>query len=197
MTSSRGIALEHGCYYHIYNRRINGTPLYYAPVNYTHFLKLYNKYISPIADTYAWNSMGNHSHLLVRIEEENEIIINTLPNPTRVNASKSINPPHIYFSHLFNSYKQVINKQQHRTALLFERPFHRLKVTSGKYFLNLVSYLHQNPFHHGNTMLTGITLGHRMVILYSISQQGLIGKPYRRGLVERRILLMFIGKLLN
>ncbi len=157
MPNSRDIPLEHGCYYHIYNRGINGTPLFYTPENYEHFIRLYDKYIAPIADTFAWCLMGNHFHLLVRIKEENEIIIKTLPNPVRVlnpdrvNANKTIKPPHLYFSHLFNSYTQAINKQQKRSGTLFERPFHRLKITSEKYFQNLVIYIHQNPVHHSFT----------------------------------------------
>lgn len=149
--------MEHGGYYHIYNRGINGTPLFYVPDNYLHFLRLYDKYITPIADTFAWCLMGNHFHLLVRIKEENEVIVSSLPTPVRVQnpdwgyTNKTIKPPHLYFSHLFNSYAQAVNKQQHRTGALFERPFHRLKITSEKYFQNLVVYIHQNPVHHGFT----------------------------------------------
>jgi hypothetical protein len=34
---------------------------------------LYDKHISPIADTFAWVLMRNHFHLLVRIKEEEDI----------------------------------------------------------------------------------------------------------------------------
>lgn len=166
MPNSRDIPLEHGCYYHIYNRGINGAPLFYISDNYEHFLRLYDKYITPIADTFAWCLMGNHFHLLVRIKEENEINIKSLPTPVRVqnpdrgntvqnpdrgDANKTVKPPHLYFSHLFNSYTQAINKQQKRTGTLFERPFHRIKINSEKYFQNLVIYIHQNPVHHSFT----------------------------------------------
>lgn len=157
MNKSSNIPLEHGCYYHIYNRGNNGTPLFHTPGNYEHFLRLYDKYITPIADTYAWCLMGNHFHLLVRIKEEDEIIIKSLPNPVRVenpdrvNTSKTFKPPHIYFSHLFNSYTQAINKQQGRSGSLFERPFHRIQINTEQYFRNLVIYIHQNPIHHGFT----------------------------------------------
>ncbi|QKG79482.1 hypothetical protein [Tenuifilum thalassicum] len=157
MPNSRDIPLEHGCYYHIFNRGINGTPLFYVPDNYLHFLRLYDKYISPIAYTFAWCLMGNHFHLLVRIKEENEVIVTSLPNPVRVlnhvwvSSNKTLKSPHLYFSNLFNSYAQAINKQQHRTGSLFERPFHRLKISSEEYLQNLVVYIHQNPTHHGFT----------------------------------------------
>ena len=73
MKKSRDIPLEHGGYYHIYNRGNNGEQLFYTPENYQHFLCLYEKYIDPIADTFAWCLMGNHFHLLVRVKEEEEI----------------------------------------------------------------------------------------------------------------------------
>lgn len=152
MKNSRNTPLEHGAYYHIYNRGNNGETLFYSPDNYYHFLRLYEKYVEPIADTYAWCLMGNHFHLLVRIKEEGEIDVNSLPNPARVqNPSRVIKQPHRYFSDLFNAYSQAINKQQKRTGSLFEKSFHRIPINSDKYFRNLVMYIHQNPVHHGFT----------------------------------------------
>ena len=65
--------IEFGRYYHIYNRGINSGNLFEENTNYEHFLKLYEKYINPIADTYAWCLMKNHFHFLVRIKSEEEI----------------------------------------------------------------------------------------------------------------------------
>lgn len=45
-------ALEHGNYYHIYNRGINSTTLFKETTNYEHFLKLYDLHINPIVDNY-------------------------------------------------------------------------------------------------------------------------------------------------
>lgn len=152
MKNSRNTPLKHGGYYHIYNRGNNGEQLFYKPENYTHFLRLYEKYIDPIADTYAWCLMGNHFHLLVRIKEKDEINMDSLPNPVRVqNPNRVIKPPHRYFSDLFNSYSQAINKQEGRTGSLLESPFRRIPITSDKYFQNLVVYIHRNPVHHGFT----------------------------------------------
>ena len=68
------IPIENGKYYHIYNRGINGTELFHSNENYLHFLRLYDEYIEPVADTFAWCLMRNHFHLLVRIKEEEEIL---------------------------------------------------------------------------------------------------------------------------
>ena len=65
--------LEHGQYYHIYNRGVNSEVLFKEEANYIHFLNSYEKYIHPIVDTYAWVLMPNHFHFLVRVKDENEI----------------------------------------------------------------------------------------------------------------------------
>ena len=53
------------------------------------------------------------------------------------------------FSNLFNAYAKAFNKTYHRTGTLFQRPFGRIEVTSDSYFMQLVTYIHQNPQKHG------------------------------------------------
>ncbi|MDA3880742.1 MAG: hypothetical protein PF436_10170, partial [Prolixibacteraceae bacterium] len=65
--------LEHGHFYHIYNHGVGGRDLFRNSDNYLHFLLLYDKYIEPIAETYAWVLMKNHFHVLVRIKEEKDV----------------------------------------------------------------------------------------------------------------------------
>jgi putative transposase len=65
--------LSYGNFYHIYNRGVDSCNLFYDNDNYEYFLGLYDQFISPIADTFAWVFMKNHFHLLVRIKEEEEI----------------------------------------------------------------------------------------------------------------------------
>lgn len=62
--------LEYGKYYHIYNRGVNGAKLFYTASNYEHFLRLYERYLNPVIDTFAWCLLGNHFHLLIRVKEE-------------------------------------------------------------------------------------------------------------------------------
>jgi len=65
--------LEYGKFYHLYNRGINGCALFYSAKHYQHFLRLYEKYISAVAETYAWVLMGNHFHFLVKVKPKDEI----------------------------------------------------------------------------------------------------------------------------
>jgi REP element-mobilizing transposase RayT len=98
---------------------------------------LYEKYIDPIADTFAWVLMPNHFHLLIRLKDTDEIDLTGLK------------PPHQYFSNLFNAYTKAFNKRNNRHGALFERPFKRKLIEDESYFKQLVLYIHNNPVHHG------------------------------------------------
>ncbi len=163
------LPLQYGTFYHIYNRGINSCALFHHAANQYHFLRLYDKYISPVAETYAWVLMGNHFHLLVKIKAEVEIGFILSDKPTseglsdasgsRDNLSVSLRPERVYspkkykpinqFSHLFNAYTKYYNKVYKRTGSLFEHPFRRIKITSESHLKYLVYYIHHNPVHHG------------------------------------------------
>jgi len=137
----------YGNYYHIYNRGNNGIDIFLEADNYYHFLRLYAKYIEPVAETFAWCLLKNHLHILVRIKDkveikENELSYNTTEKPKIVDPSRQ-------FSHLFNAYTQAVNKRHNRTGSLFETTFERKLVVSEKYFQQLIFYIHNNPVHHG------------------------------------------------
>lgn len=124
------IPLEYGHYYHIYNRGNNRENLFYEERNYRHFLRLYARYIRPIADTYAYCLLVNHFHFLVRIKvvEEQEAWFETqTPGASETRgvglrgASTPFTPknPNQQFGNLFNAYAKAINKAYHRTGSLF------------------------------------------------------------------------------
>ncbi|MGL5113501.1 MAG: transposase [Flavobacterium sp.] len=141
--------LAPGKYYHIYNRGNNGIDIFFDPGNYEYFLKLYQQYIHPIAETFAWCLLKNHFHVLVYVRESSEVLrseleYSTVEKPTTLDASKQ-------FGHLFNAYTQAINKRYKRTGSLFEKPFERKVITNERYLQNLIYYIHNNPVHHGFT----------------------------------------------
>ena len=140
--------IEHGHFYHIYNHGVGGRELFLERANYEYFLKLYDKYVSVVAETYGWVLMKNHFHFLVRIKEQEEI--NTpdrVQNPVR--DRRLYKNPSLHFSHLFNSYAQAINKRQQTRGALFERPFNRKQINDEKYLRQVILYIHNNPVHHG------------------------------------------------
>ena len=135
--------IERGNYYHIYNRGNNGADVFFEPENYLHFLRLYEKYMGMISETFAWCLMRNHFHFLLYFKEEKEL-----------GADAEIKPgvfkdPSRQLSHLFNSYTQSINKRFNRTGSLFERTFERKKIDSEDYLRKAIYYIHKNPVAHG------------------------------------------------
>ena len=138
--------LEPGNYYHIYNRGNNGEKIFFEDANYSYFLQLYQKYISPVAKTYAWGLLRNHFHFLVYLKEEKEISKSDFNYSTRSEVS-AINPSR-QFSHLFNACTQAVNKKYSRTGSLFEKPFERKRIDSEDYLRKLILYIHNNPVHH-------------------------------------------------
>ena len=89
--------------------------------------------------------MRNHFHLLVRIKETSQVS-ETCEVSSEV--SKAFKPSQ-YFSNLCNAYTKAINKAYGRTGSLFEERFGRIEVTSERYFMNLIFYIHFNPQKHG------------------------------------------------
>ena len=141
-------------YYHVYNRGINGCRIFAKEENYAHFLKKYEQYIQPIAQTYAYCLLGNHFHFLIgtRSNEEIDAIYPTNVGKGLNTVGISRTPSEIIsrqFSHLFNAYAQAFNKATQRTGGLFETPFRRKPITNNDYFTNMVGYIHQNPQKHG------------------------------------------------
>jgi putative transposase len=138
------VPLQYDQAYHIYNRGNNREDIFIEERNYRYFLKLYAKYVEPVADTYAYCLLRNHFHVLVRAktaEEQEETL--------RVSETLGVLRPSRQFSNLFNAYAKAINKAYQRTGSLFENPFGRILVTSDAYFVQLIAYIHQNPQKHG------------------------------------------------
>jgi len=139
----------YGNFYHVYNRGINSCDIFRENKNYDYFLKLFDRYITPVADIFAWALMPNHFHFLVKVRDENEIIATSTPdrvlNPVRGTKTGT---PSQQMSKLFNSYAQAFNKRFTRHGGLFERPFKRKIIETEDYLRNVLLYIHNNPVHH-------------------------------------------------
>jgi putative transposase len=151
--------------YHIYNRGVNGRDLFPEPEYYEQFLYLYERYIHPVAETFAWALMRNHFHILVRIRENiaYKYDLKNLPADQKGNAINKWETteassdeheikkpdPGRHFAHLFNAYSKYHQNHFGRTGNLFERPFKRKWIDTATYFKQVIIYIHQNPVHHG------------------------------------------------
>ncbi len=159
--------LEAGGYYHVYTHGVGNCDLFSKPVDYMQFLHLYDRYIDPIAETFAWCLMPNHLHALVRIKSNicyrftssdvdmdasgfkevkwQTVDLSAFEEPDSV----KVPIPEKHFSHLFNAYARYFNMRNHMKGVLFERSFKRKQIKNHKYFKNVVLYIHNNPVHHG------------------------------------------------
>jgi len=145
--------------YHIYNHANGKENLFENAENYNYFLKRYQYFIEPIADTFAYCLMPNHLHLMVRIksiahlQEANKAFISEkkgvdfiVPDLNEDLISAFISKT---FGNLFSSYSQAFNKQQQRKGSLFMPNFKRKEIFDEKYYTQLVFYIHNNPVRHG------------------------------------------------
>jgi len=139
--------IEADCFYHIYNRGINGEVIFKTARNYQFFINKIKDNLLNVCDVYAYCLMPNHFHLLVKIKSDkylNEITSHLDKNIEKgLHASQNIFSKQ--FSKVFNSYSQAFNKENNRHGALIESPFKRKLITSEEYLRKCVIYIHQNP----------------------------------------------------
>ena len=128
--------LQKDCYYHVYNRGINGTNIFDSNINKLYFLQQLAKYLENKISLFAYCLMNNHFHLVIRLNSEEKEVTQA-------------------FSNLFNSYAKAYNKQTGRTGSLFEKHFKRIKLKDENYLKQLILYVHLNPKHHFDSDFAG------------------------------------------
>ena len=143
--------------YHIFNRTNNKELLFQAPENYYYFLKQFDFYISPMADTFAWSLLPNHFHFLIRIKPALiiEKWIKNLPQEKQTKSEKhfladtNINSlVEMEFKRLFTSYAMAFNKMYKRKGNLFSRTFKRVEIIKDSQFTQALVYIHANAQKH-------------------------------------------------
>jgi hypothetical protein len=154
-------SLTYGTFYHIYNRGNNRENIFLQERNYSYFLDLWWKHISPIAETWGYCLLRNHFHAVVYIKNQEDLSgFSHAVTRSGLGAGKGLTlsdsfgnltglkPPHQYFSNFFNAYSRAVNLATQRTGALFQRPFKRIPVSSTNYLMQLLIYIHQNPQKH-------------------------------------------------
>ena len=160
--------LEHGKYYHIYNRGTNSQKIFFEEGDYNHFLDLMSVFLTPVVNVYAYVLMGNHFHFAVRIKDEDEIgYLNSANSNSDILMTKwkayfpesqeekqkgkfvKKPDPDKMLQHLFNAYAKWFNKRHKRTGALLEHPYERIEVSNENYLKRLILYIHNNPVKHG------------------------------------------------
>ncbi len=122
---------EPGGFYHVWTHANGIENIFREDENYYFFLSKYSFYLPPVVKTFAYCLMPNHFHFLIQVKEDSEL-----------STSKA-------FSNLLNFYCQSYNKKYQRKGSLFMANLKRKKINSDSYFTRCITYIHQNPAHHG------------------------------------------------
>jgi len=117
-------------YYHVYNRGVNGGPVFLSDDHYAYLLRLLKRCQEPCGvRVIAYCLIPNHYHLMLRQEGEA--------------------PIGRYMQRVTNAYVQALNKEQGRRGPLFEGRFRHAHVKDAGYFTQLCRYIHLNPVKAG------------------------------------------------
>jgi putative transposase len=113
-------------YYHIYNRGVDKSSVFFNSENYLYCLRLIKRYKARYGiSVIAYCLMPNHYHLLLRQD--------------------GVIPLYRFINSLFNSYVQAVNRQQNRKGSLFEGRYQYVHVDREEYIIHLCRYIHLNP----------------------------------------------------
>lgn len=136
MTNTESFEFE--SVFHVFSH-VNGKELIFREeTNYQFFLKQLDKYITQIADIYAYCLLPNHFHLLLRFK-----------NIEGINVKDEHQFLMKNFGNFLNSYAKAFNKKYNRKGALFLNAIKRKKISDEKYLLKVLHYIHNNPVNHG------------------------------------------------
>jgi len=129
-------------YYHVYNRGVNKRRIFLDDEDYTVFLSLLKRYLSPakepdkygrdypsyhgLIELNAYCLMPNHFHLLVYQKDD-------------LGGMQSL------MRSVATSYSGYFNKKYKRVGTLFEGRYKASRITSDPYLLHISRYIHMNP----------------------------------------------------
>ena len=150
---------EPGSCYHIYNCTNNRELLFRSDENYLFFLKKYAFYLSPFVETFAYNLLPNHFHIVVKVRPTDEIVRHVISIQKELRLkSKTVflEEPEKYFDELiesqfhrfFTSYSMSFNRMYGRTGNLFQRAFKRIQIKDDVQMLQTIVYVHANEIKH-------------------------------------------------
>lgn len=142
--------------YHVFNRGIAKSPIFFEKRDYQRFLEVTNfyRFSSPNLRFSYYNRLEQNSRSLFLKELEEK-------GPKQVNIyAFCLIPNHFHFvmkeskddgirkfiSNLQNSYAKYINTKMKRTGSLFQEMFKAERIESDEQLIHTVRYVHLNPY---------------------------------------------------
>ena len=145
------IPLLAGNSYHITGRAVGNEKLFLQEENYSFFLQRYQKYISPVAETFAFSLLPNHFHFLIEIKPHEILEALCKTKKPALITNDNWQPDFVMqqWSNMLNSYSKSFNKMFQRKGALFMDYLRRVEITNDGQFTSTVFYIHKNAAHHG------------------------------------------------
>ena len=136
--------------YHVFSRAIGNEKLFLEDKDYAFFLEKFDKYIYPVADTFAWSLLPNHFHFLIQVRPVLELLSlfkKTKPSAIEYDGwqAKFVMQQ---FSNMLNSYAKSFNKYNNRKGGLFMDYMRRVEIKTQTQLTTTVFYIHKNSVHH-------------------------------------------------
>lgn len=127
---ARPLRIEYpGAWYHVLNRGRRKEKIFFNDRNRKYFLKLLGQCTTLFkCEIHAYSLMPNHYHLLISTPAG---------NLSRI------------MRHINGVYTQYINKQNEYEGSLFKGRFKSILIEKENYLLELIRYIHRNPFKAG------------------------------------------------
>ena len=141
---------DYNSFYHIYNRSIGNELLFRFDKDYKYFLSKMKRFISPYSDIIAYCLISNHFHLLIKINEREDLPAGIRPGENLLDGRNSKNVDQA-LKNFFNSYTRSYNIVHKRHGKLFQHGYKFKEVQSEEYLIWLIYYIHRNPVHHNLT----------------------------------------------
>ena len=145
------MALQPESIYHIFTRAVGNETLFRQEQNFLFFLRKYQNYISPVADTFAYCLLPNHFHFFLQIKPlallEKHFKEKKGNKPFNIELVSDFIMER--FSNLLNSYTKSFNKVYGRKGALFMDYLRRVELKEECQFGATIFYSHKNPVHHG------------------------------------------------
>lgn len=149
--------IENECY-HVYNRTNNKELLFKNENNRNHFLNRYDHYTSPFLETYSWNLLPNHFHLLLKVKSFENITDYLIKKNLKELCStekkflKQQATIHDLIDNVFQrfliSYSMSFNNLNNRKGNLLHRPFKHVHVNKDHQFTQTAIYINVNAQKH-------------------------------------------------
>lgn len=148
-------------HYHVLFRSIDGVPLFKNDKERMFFLQKWNRFISIIAEVWAYCLLNNHTHFIIKTKTEEEVLTQLRQlNPEQI--TKAIDgylktPTEEIFRSIMErqvnsflvSYTNTYNNYIQRKGGLFQQPFRRLFINDEAHLQQAIICTHANAQKHG------------------------------------------------